>query len=110
MKPQFLHILAWQKYWLMAVSSMVSARLSAVDDLRVALHGMSPMGPASVSAIMIRVLAPRGSLVNLQLNIVGPLEPEAVGLIPRSSADPLDAIRDDRSRQPLVKLCSEGRG
>src|SRR5437870_2759264 len=28
MKPQFLHILAWQKYWLMAVSSMVRALLS----------------------------------------------------------------------------------
>src|SRR5262249_6070778 len=26
MKPQFLHILAWQKYWLMAVSSTVRAR------------------------------------------------------------------------------------
>src|SRR5262249_24814635 len=24
--PQFLHIFAWQKYWLMAVSSMVSAQ------------------------------------------------------------------------------------
>src|SRR5262249_27913101 len=29
MKPQFLHILAWQKYWLMAVNSTVSAPLSA---------------------------------------------------------------------------------
>ncbi len=29
MKPQFLHIFACMKYWLIAVSSMVSARLRA---------------------------------------------------------------------------------
>src|SRR6266498_5286627 len=29
MNPQFLHIFDWQKYWLIAVSSMVRARLRA---------------------------------------------------------------------------------
>ena len=35
-KPQSAHIFDWQKYWLIAVSSMVSAPLKSGDDFWIA--------------------------------------------------------------------------
>lgn len=57
-KPQFLHISDWAKYWLMAVSSMVSRRdllyiLSAPDaalvvtEPEVATYGIGCVDPGS---------------------------------------------------------------